>query len=255
MAIEITGSAKRYAACLVKLAELKRGERTAWAAPAMLMASGLRARVTRILSRHALMAPFWSRGIATAIVSALCLLSAAVGGLTLVEATVLALPIESLRAIGTGFDRVVPVAMPTVASPVESAPSPSQNAASPPSARRRIAEAPLPVTAAAAGPAELPAAVPESAVDSTELHAIAEGGADTEPVPAEGRADAEAAPEPSAVVAAVPPGLPLAAVDNSRSLWSAAAGGGTAVGRKSKEAGVATAAFFTRFARRVAGSF
>jgi hypothetical protein len=33
------------------------------------------------------------------------------------------------------------------------------------------------------------------------------------------------------------------------------ADGGAALGRKSKDAGIATAGFFTRFARRVAGSF
>ena len=41
----------------------------------------------------------------------------------------------------------------------------------------------------------------------------------------------------------------------AQSPWSAAASGGKAVGRKSKDAGVATAGFFTRFGRRVAGSF
>ena len=41
----------------------------------------------------------------------------------------------------------------------------------------------------------------------------------------------------------------------AQSPWSAAAAGGDAVGRKSKDAGVATAGFFSRFARRVAGSF
>jgi hypothetical protein len=40
-----------------------------------------------------------------------------------------------------------------------------------------------------------------------------------------------------------------------KSPWSAAADGGTAIGRKSKQAGVATAGFFTRFGRRVAGSY
>ena len=62
-------------------------------------------------------------------------------------------------------------------------------------------------------------------------------------------------PEPSAAVVAAPTDLPHAAVEDSKSAWGAAADSGTAIGRKSKEAGVATAGVFTRFARRVAGSF
>jgi hypothetical protein len=41
----------------------------------------------------------------------------------------------------------------------------------------------------------------------------------------------------------------------ARSPWSAVADGGVVIGRKSKDAGVATAGFFTRFGRRVAGAF
>jgi hypothetical protein len=254
MTIDVTGSAKLYATCLVKLADLKAGERTALAAPAVL-ASGLRARVRRIVYRRTFIAPIWSRGLATAIVSALCLLSAAVGGLTVVEVTVLALPFDSLRALGTGLDRVVAVAMPAFASPVEPAPSLRRGANFAPSARRRIAEAMPPVTAAAAIAKEQLSAAPLSVVDPPGLHAIGEGGADTKAVLAEPGAQTEGTPEPSTVVAAAPTQLQNAAVDDSRSVWSAAADGGTAIGRKSKQAGVATAGFFTRFARRVAGSF
>jgi hypothetical protein len=37
--------------------------------------------------------------------------------------------------------------------------------------------------------------------------------------------------------------------------WASAADGGKTIGRKSKEAGIATAGAFTRIARRFAGSF
>jgi beta-lactamase regulating signal transducer with metallopeptidase domain len=265
MTIEVTGSAKSYAACLVKIAGLKRsGERTALA-PAVLTASGLRARVTRIVSRHVFIAPIWSRSIATAVVSVLCLVSIAVGGLTLVEATALALPFDSLRAIGTGLEGGASVAMPTFASHVETAPLPRQSVTSTPSDRRPIAEEP-PVAPAPSDAVEQLISVPAIAVDSTGLHATADGGADS-----------GAVPEPAAVAATVPAEQPPAAAEDSRSVWSAAADGGaaigrksadggaaigrksaeggTAIGRKSKEAGVATAGFFTRFARGVADSF
>ena len=82
---------------------------------------------------------------------------------------------------------------------------------------------------------------------------------------AEGRATDTAAPlranpEPPniPVVAAVPPLPPQPSTttpDKPRAPWTVAADGGVAIGRKSKDAGVATAGLFTRFARRVAGSF
>jgi beta-lactamase regulating signal transducer with metallopeptidase domain len=257
MTIEVTGSAQSYAACLVKLAGLNGGERTALAAPAVLMASSLRARVTRIVARHTFIAPLVSRSIATAIVSVLCLVSIAVGGLTLVDATALALPFDSVRAIGTPLESVASVAMPTLTFPsqVESEPSPRPTVTSTTSGRRPIAEEPPPVTPSAADPGGQLTSAPERAVDSTELHASAEGDADTEVVQ-----------EPSAMVAAPPTQMPQAAVDDSRSVWSVtadggtiiarkSADGGTAIGRTSKEAGVATAGFFARVARRVAGSF
>ena len=61
------------------------------------------------------------------------------------------------------------------------------------------------------------------------------------------------APVPSAPITA--PGQPAVSEDTSQSAWTAVAAGGSAIGRKSKDAGVATAGFFTRFAKRVAGSF
>ena len=42
---------------------------------------------------------------------------------------------------------------------------------------------------------------------------------------------------------------------DSRSPWVAAGHAGVAIGRRSKDAGVATGAAFTRFARQIAGSF
>jgi hypothetical protein len=42
---------------------------------------------------------------------------------------------------------------------------------------------------------------------------------------------------------------------HSRSPWNAAADAGLAVGRTSQTAAVSTASFFTRFGRKIAGSF
>jgi hypothetical protein len=75
-------------------------------------------------------------------------------------------------------------------------------------------------------------------------------------VPETPAADAEAAAE-NPMPGAGPIPLEPTAVrpEPPRSPWSAAAAGGKALGRKSKDASVATAGFFSRFGRRVAGAF
>jgi hypothetical protein len=50
-----------------------------------------------------------------------------------------------------------------------------------------------------------------------------------------------------------PSGAPPA--ETARAPWTVAADGGVAIGHKSRDAAVATAGFFSRMARRVAGSF
>jgi beta-lactamase regulating signal transducer with metallopeptidase domain len=241
--VAVTGSPKSYAECLVKLASLRGAEPIPLAGPAVLTASGLRARVTKIVSRHAFIAPLWSRGIATTIVSALCVVSLGVGGLRLVEMTGFALPFESIRAVDASFSGIAPVAVPNGSSYFEPTRPARQSAAASP-ARRPAAE----------GPARATSATPD-----VEAHIAPEAPSQVdEAVPqATGRDDADiaAAPEPATAPSNVPTEQPAPAVEQSRSPWAAAADGGTAVGRKSKEAGVATAGFFTRFARGVAGSF
>ncbi len=87
MTVAITGSPKTYAECLMKLASLRTTPRTMRAAPAVLTSSGLRARIIKIVSVHPSIAPLWSRSIAVAIVTVLCLMATGLGGLKLVEAT------------------------------------------------------------------------------------------------------------------------------------------------------------------------
>jgi hypothetical protein len=57
---------------------------------------------------------------------------------------------------------------------------------------------------------------------------------------------------PSPTLAASPPPVIDA---ESRSTWSSAGDAGVAIGRSTKKAGVATAGAFTRFAKKIAGSF
>ncbi len=172
----------------------------------------------------------------------LCLASVAVGGLTLVEATAFAQPLASARAVTPNLssDPHVPVAPPLASDTTTER------------ARRRVParsssphgpnkEQPSPVPQRAPEPTATPTAQQPKAVDVTR--------------------PAAADSEPGATVTPDLPSVPhthqapLVTAEPLRSPWTAAAAGGVAIGRKSKDAGVATAGFFTRFARRVAGSF
>jgi beta-lactamase regulating signal transducer with metallopeptidase domain len=244
MAVALTGSPKSYAECLVKLASLRGAAPIALAGPAVLATSGLRARITRIVSRHPFIAPFWSRGIATAIVSVLCMMSLGVAGVRLVEVTAFALPLESIRMVNVGFSGAAPVMPRTTPGFTPSAPARRQSLASAQSAQRRAVEDAAPETTATPNPEPRITPAAPSAVDSTVPQAAADGDdGDTQAVAAE------------ATVVDAPRTQQVEATEQSRSPWAGAADAGTAIGRKSKEAGVATAGAFTRFARRVAGSF
>jgi hypothetical protein len=245
--VAVTGSPKSYAECLVKLASLRGADPMPLAGPAVLTASGLRARITKIVSRHGFIAPLWSRGIATTIVSALCVVSLGVGGLRLVEMTGFALPFESIRVVDASFSGIAPVAVPNVTSYFEPTRPAGQSVAPAPPARGPRAGGPAPAQATSATP-EMEAHIAPEAPSQVDKAVPQATGHDD--------ADIAAAPEPDPAPSNVPQTEQAApTVEQGRSPWAAAADGGTAIGRKSKEAGVATAGFFSRFARRVADTF
>jgi hypothetical protein len=240
MTVAIAGSPKSYAASLLKLATLRGRSRVLEAAPAALTSSCLRARVVRIVSSGTSIAPIWARSIAAAIVALLAVTSMGVAGLTLV-ATVFATP----------FVPRIPSGQATARQPASLPMSPSNGAArrsagrpvgqsSParPSTREPSSPAPHPATA----PAPQPTPPAASVVEPPRA-----AGVSTDP-------DREiVAPLPSIALTAA--GQPAATAGTPSSPWAAMAAGGTAIGRKSKDAGGATAGFFTRFAKHVAGSF
>jgi bla regulator protein blaR1 len=243
MTVSITGSPKSYAECLMKLASLRGAARAVQAAPALFTVSGLRRRVTKILTPHPSIAPVWSRSIAAAIVSTLCAMSVGVGGLELVEATILALPVAPARMVRLG-----PPAMPTWPSYVDNKPSPRRPPVPAASAQRRTAfQAPPPASS-------LPDSKPDQLNASPNAPTPMNAGESTPPA-AEAAGVGTAASEAATVVHTPEPQPAAVTAEQPRSPWSAAADGGTALGRKSKDASLATAGLFTRFARRVAGSF
>jgi beta-lactamase regulating signal transducer with metallopeptidase domain len=239
--VAITGSPKSYAQCLMKLAGLRSTPAAMRTAPAVFTPSSLRARVVKIVSPHSSIAPVWSRSIAAAIVTALCLISVGVGGLNFVEATALAMPlVVPSRMLTTTLDRVAPITLPTHSLEMLSDRSQRPTMARASSAQRPTAEQPAAVSKAATEPDAPPTTELANHVDAPPAAKV---GADT------------AAGEPIAGVRPIPLERSDATPEARQSPWSAAAAGGTALGRKSKDAGVATAGFFSRFGRRVAGTF
>jgi len=235
--VAITGSPKSYAQCLITLASLRGNTRGMTAVPAILTVSGLRTRVTRILLQQPGIGPGSSRTIAVAIVSTLGILSAGVGGVTLIKATTtFSQPFEAAPspAVGPTLTIISPVAAASQSKPIKKERSRRQPPVPEPSgpAPKEPVTPPLPQAEPPSAPATL------NAVDHTP--------AATEP------ADE---PEIPTVVPAPVSQPSEVTVEQPRSPWGAAADGGVAIGRTSKQAGVATAGFFTRFARRVAGSF
>jgi D-alanyl-D-alanine endopeptidase (penicillin-binding protein 7) len=241
--VAFTGAPKSYAECLMKLCSLRGISRAMQSAPAIFTPSSLRARVVQIVSPHPPIATGWSRALAAAIVLVLCMLSVAVGGMSLVQASAFAEPVLSAGTIARlPMERLVPAAA--------SAPADAKAASSP---RRTPTRATSP---------ERPAAG-QAGSSQSPIQPAAPGSREPGPAPAPAPTPAiEAVPQPAPLTALegtavplTPPAAPNATPESSRSPWSAAAAGGAAIGRTSKDAGVATAGFFTRVARRVAGSF
>lgn len=251
MTVGVTGSAKSYAECLMKLSSLKDGPQRLQMAPAVFARSGLRARVVKIVSPDQPIAPVWSRILAGAMVLALCVLSAAIGGVTLVEATALALPAVSAatRTLNVSTDR--PVAAEHSASPVTTPRrAPDRKAIRPSVIQQSAAEqsSPLP-----SPQAETPSTVPhESPEPEPAAHAATSGAARAteaeHQTPSNAASDARSTP-------AQPLQRPPDVTPHTQSPWTAAAAGGSAIGRTSKNAGLATAGAFRRFAGRIAGAF
>ncbi len=239
--VAVTGSAKAYAQCLMKLSSLRVTSPAMRTAPAVFTPAGLRARVTRIVSKHSSIAPAWSHSIAAAIVISLSMISVHVGRLRVVEETALALPLLPSRMLTITPDRVVAQALPprSPAALIDRAPRPTRGQASS-SARRPQAEPPAAPTTPRAEPG---------------VPATTDGATHVDVTPAAGAGAAPGVGGPIPEVGPIPVEPSAVRPEPPQSPWSAAAAGGKAVGRKSKDASVATAGFFTRFGRRVAGAF
>lgn len=245
--VSVSGGAKSYASCLVKLASLRIAQRDVLLASGALSSAGLARRVARLVTRRTFAGPLWSRSTAALVVVLLVTLALGIAPVRIVEAAAGATVARVIRpTVESAAKRSI------IAIPMYSARDARPERSRQPSAARIAApEAPVSFIGAAQN-TDLPAAPktePTTAgVSVLTTHAASTDGESLrqhDPVPPP--LDAAAA---SVLTSSPPP------IDNeSRFAWSPAADGGIAVARGSKKAGVATAGAFTRFAKKIAGSF
>lgn len=253
--VRVTGSAKGYAACLTTLAGLSGAVRPL-PALAAVSASGLHRRIVRILAlRQGRSTSPW-RAIAIGAAAALAALALAVGNVHVVR---LAVPVSSLRAA----TRLAPIETTIVqdAGPVSGSEPRPMTLSRPATARQSRSSVEIATPANGTAPVVVQAtATPElSAVVVSEVPSQSLQWSLDRPV---SPSVEMSRPVDTSVTPVIEPVAP-AKSGNSRQAadatvptpWSAAANAGVAVGRGSQNAGLATAGFFTRVGKRIAGSF
>jgi beta-lactamase regulating signal transducer with metallopeptidase domain len=251
-AVLITGSPKGYAAALAKLASLLPARVAALPVPGALSSSGIGTRIVRILSPRAATSTGWTLTAATAATASLLAISWWVAGFALVQVAR-----RPVAAVAT-TERVR-----AVVTRSESGRAPAEAVAR--RTARRGAVAPM-RGMADSGRQATPA---ERAPDPPTVESIlSDNGSrnsssvDPPPLPAVALSGPTAQGHLSFAPALLERPLvqsdgaaPQVAGARPPSPWSTAADAGVAVGRSSKNAAVATAGMFSRFSKKIAGSF
>jgi hypothetical protein len=208
-------------------------------------------RVERIVSRTSHDSPNWSRKSLPVSVLLLAGVSLAVGSLRIVEAVVV------VPELDTAAD-----AQPRQAQAENESARTNVDAALPAivSQRPRTASTSRPVTTVRQslpdGPtrADIPAGKAADDSPSNVVHTAPAAAILVEAHTSE-REEPETAVESNSPQAS-PPSAPPQVTDAQRAVpWTAAADAGVALGQRSKEGGLATARFFSRFGKRIADSF
>jgi beta-lactamase regulating signal transducer with metallopeptidase domain len=230
--VDMTGSAKTYAACLTRLAGLRLQQRSPVPSLAAVSASNLRPRIMRLLAPRRAS----RRGVSAGAQVMLCSLAVCLGGFRFI----------GVDAVKVG-QRVVEVAVPPATHPV-------QAAATAPASRvktiaRQASQRMPPARSAQRAPDAAPVSNESTAAAPVRAESpVASAAASPAPLPATAH--------PPAVGAVLPSGPPQSD-ERARTTrpWTTAADAGVAVGQTSQKAAVATAGFFTRFGKKVAASF
>jgi beta-lactamase regulating signal transducer with metallopeptidase domain len=247
LAVSITGSAKAYAGCLAKLATLRVDALRPLPVVGTTAGTGLSDRVVRILSPRRALSTWHRAGLAAASVVPWAV-ALAIGGVTMIEAATVVAEVAHIEPFASS---VVPAVTSSAAiSPTAETPGTSIDLG--------VARQPRfgtvsqdPVTSES--PLQSPAAPPTKGgtvvpFEETPLPVVPSTFSVPLDSPLRSAVPARS-PRPAAVVSATDP------AQDPATIWGAAAESGTAVGRGSQRAAVATAGFFTRVSRKIAGSF
>ena len=242
--INLTGSAKRYAACLTKLAAHNLALHEAVLLPAVLSPGDLTRRVTQLLDRRRSTSTKQPVTFTALSLSLLIALGMFVAGIQLVrpklaDAKIASDPTADItvpQSLTTSTSPLAPPSAPTVRRPIPGRQRPDQETATP-----RI----LPIVAASHKPTS--SAPPSSEVQQLDPTAVsntsetrgASPSAITEPI-------GEEQPTPM---------TPAATGQGSSTPWGAAADAGVSISKGSRQAGVATAGFFSRLGKSIARRF
>jgi hypothetical protein len=203
----------------------------------------LSARVPRILSIGTLRTARWSASTALVVVVLLSALAVGVAQVRVFASSIAETVASAMLPAARLQPRLASVVLPSVV-------------------RNRQSEKPT-----HASQPQKPGMSPELIVPSTPIVPLNTAAITTLPAPAPyDHAAPSQVPQPASTapsVASSPPPQPSpspapranAPADDAQTPWGAAADAGTAVGRSSRKAGVATGSFFSRLGKRIAGSF
>jgi hypothetical protein len=249
--VSLTGSRRQYAACLATLAGLPRGR----SLPALGIASPLVIRrVQRIVSDRRILSPGWSGGAAVASVISIAVVAASISAVRLVGLPALQRVLTDVRNAVTVPTRRAPL---TDVGEHSGAVRQAQPRREPGIWSANALVQPAPSSETVSDPAVTVPVGDET--ERPEILTMPPVAAATEP-PETSRGfevlDFSAPSVEDDAGAPLPMPTPDAASSESiPSTWRATTDAGIALGHGSKEAGLATAGFFTRVGRRIAGSF
>jgi beta-lactamase regulating signal transducer with metallopeptidase domain len=259
--VQITGGAKRYAACLTQVAAAASGPRAAVLAPAALQRSQLGERVRRLLDGRRNASTARSAASVAAVLPMLAVITLASASVELVgTAPAIARALEaperavvtalSTRALVDDPDAELSPAHPGSEATAHVLPQvgmapPHQSDAGPRRESRLVQSD---------GRTRRPQVDPnEDAADAQPRATLGSRPLLPGQAPATAPGVAPSTPTTGSAERHVP--VTDAAAAETPSSWNAAARAGVSLGRGSKQAAVATAGFFSKTARRIAGSF
>jgi len=241
-AINLTGSAKTYAACLTKLALLGRREHASLV-PAAISSSQLTRRIARLLDASRSTSTNITLGPVAAVGASMLVVAAIVANIELV---VIAASIETpISTVQSGVLSITPSLPLLPVSPNDQTRAAQRDAQK---TSTLTVEATVSSQATPAAAVQPPTPEPNS---TTPARSPAEF-----PVPIEPSGGISILPG-SQLPVALPqaPDVKPQSSNDAPTPWGAAADAGVGIGRGSQKAAVVTAGFFTRFSKSIAGSF